>query len=150
MTFYDNTWLSLDLSAVVCLRMKRGVRKVMPTGMPEHTPPRMAPGIRAPGMVPLPVCACMAPRAAETAPRGSAGGWGTGTGDFRCGSHVPSWPSQEGPSCLLPASRGPGCALVCSLITLIATSISRWPLLVGLCPGTPLTCHYIRAIKFPA
>ena len=76
MTFYDNTWLSLDLSAVVCLRMKRGVRKVMPTGMPEHTPPRMAPGIRAPGMVPLPVCACMAPRAAETAPRGSGGGGG--------------------------------------------------------------------------
>ena len=76
MTFYDNTWLSLDLSAVVCLRMKRGVRKVMPTGMPEHTPPRMAPGIRAPGMVPLPVCACMAPRAAETAPRGSGGGVG--------------------------------------------------------------------------
>ena len=147
MTFYDNTWLSLDLSAVVCLRMKRGVRNVMPAGVPEHTPPRMALGIRAPGMVPLPVCVCVAPRAAETALRGS---WGAGTGGFRCGSHVPSWPSKEGPSCLLSASRGPGCALVCSLITLIATCISRWPLLVGLCPGTPLTCHCIRAIKSPA
>lgn len=67
-------------------------------------------------------------------------------GDFRRGSHAPSWPSQEGPSCLLPASRGPGCASVCSLITLIATSIFRWPLPVGLCPGTPLTCHCINCM----
>lgn len=29
-TFYDNTLLSLDLSAAVCLQMKRGVGKVVP------------------------------------------------------------------------------------------------------------------------